>query len=82
MASKREEKAAPRRRSAREALPESPNPVDIAMAAAASGKPLPDIARRVLEEQAELLHAQRIELKLRHIGEVVRASGGERVRIG
>lgn len=74
MASKREEKAAPRKRSAREALPESPNPTDIAMAAAASGKPLPDIARRVLEEQADLLHAQRIELKLRHVGEVVRAA--------
>ncbi len=74
LASKREDKAAPRKRSAREALPESPNPTDIAMAAAASGKPLPDIARRVLEEQAELLHAQRIELKLRHVGEIVRAA--------
>jgi tetratricopeptide (TPR) repeat protein len=73
LASKRE-KAAPRRRNSREAIPESPNPIDIAMAAAASGKPLPETARRVLEEQAELLRAQRTELKLRHVGEVVRAA--------
>lgn len=44
------------------------------MAAAASGNPLPDIARRVLEEQAGLLRAQRTELKLRHTGELVRAA--------
>ena len=44
------------------------------MAAVASGQPLPDIARRVLEEQAELLHAQRIELRMRHVGEMVRAA--------
>ena len=74
MASKRDERPAPRRRGATDAIPESPNPIDIAMAATASGKPLPEIARRVLEEQAELLHAQRVELKLRHIGEVVRAA--------
>ena len=73
MAGKREDRPPPRRR-AREALPDSPNPVDIAMAAAASGKPLPDLARRVLEEQAELLSAQRLEMKLRHVGEIVRAA--------
>lgn len=44
------------------------------MASAASGRPLPDVARRVLEEQADLLHAQRIELRMRHIGEMVRAA--------
>jgi len=55
-------------------LPESPNPVDIAMAAAASGKPLPDVARRVLEEHANLVHAQCAELKLRKVGEGVRAA--------
>ena len=72
MAGKREDRPPPRR--AREALPDSPNPVDIAMAAAASGKPLPALARRVLEEQAELLSAQRSEMR-RHVGERTRRIG-------
>lgn len=64
----------PARKPRREDLPESPNPVDIAMVAAVSGKPLPDIARRVLEEQADLIHAQRDELRLKHVGDIVRAA--------
>jgi tetratricopeptide (TPR) repeat protein len=44
------------------------------MAAAASGKPLPEVARRVLEEQARFLSAQCAELRLRRIGEGVRAA--------
>ena len=42
---------APRPKRKRDApeLPESPGPVEIAMAAAASGKPLPEAARAVLE---------------------------------
>ena len=44
------------------------------MAAAVSGKPLPDVARRLLEEQSELIHAQCAELRLRGIGERVRAA--------
>ena len=61
------------RRVRREAMPGSSSAVDIAMGAAASGKALPEIARRVLEEQADLLHAQTSELKLRHVGKSVRA---------
>jgi tetratricopeptide (TPR) repeat protein len=64
----------PPRKPARERLPDTPDPIEIAMVAAASGKPLPDVARRVLEEQAELIHAQRAELRLRHVGEIVRAA--------
>ena len=56
-----------------ERLPETTGAIDIALAAVNSGKPLPDIARRVLEEQTRLLHAQVAELKLRHVGEGVRA---------
>ncbi len=67
------EDAKPQRRLKREAMPDSSSAVDIAMGAAASGKALPEIARRVLEEQAELLHAQTAELKLRHVGNSVRA---------
>lgn len=74
MATKAEARRAPRRRVGRNDIPDNHNPVDIAMAAAASGKPLPDVARRVLEEQADLLHAQRIELRMRHVGEMVRAA--------
>ena len=62
------------RKPRREELPESPNPVDIAMVAAVSGKPLPEVARRVLEEQADLIHAQRDELRLKHVGDIVRAA--------
>jgi len=55
-------------------LPSTPDAVDIAMAAAVSGKPLPDVARRLLEEQSTLIHAQCAELRLRGIGERVRAA--------
>src|SRR5438270_13685054 len=61
------------RKPAREAVPETSHPVDIAMIAAASGKPLPDIARRVLEEEARLIREQCTELRLREVGERVRA---------
>jgi tetratricopeptide (TPR) repeat protein len=74
VATKAEARRAPSRRSAREALLDNHNPVDIAMAAVASGKALPDVARRVLEEQADLLRAQRVELRMRHVGETVRAA--------
>ena len=74
MATKAEARRAPRGRNTREAQLDNHNPVDIAMAAVATGKPLPDVARRVLEEQADLLHAQRVELRMRHVGEMVRAA--------
>src|SRR3954452_6373989 len=54
--------------------PETPDAVDIAMAAAVSGRPLPDVARRLLEEQSALIRAQCAELHLRGIGERVRAA--------
>jgi tetratricopeptide (TPR) repeat protein len=54
--------------------PSTPDPIEIAMAAAASGKPFPEVARRVLEEQARFLSAQCAELRLRRIGEGVRAA--------
>lgn len=63
-----------RQRGLDEPCPETPDPIDLAMAAAASGRPLPPIAQRVLEEHAELIHAQRAELKLRRVGEAVRAA--------
>jgi len=62
------------RKPAREELPGTPNPIDIAMVAAVSGKPLPDVARRLLEEEARLIRAQCTELRLREIGERVRAA--------
>ena len=62
------------RKPAREELPDSPNPIDIAMVAAVSGKPLPDVAKRLLEEEARLIRAQCTELRLREIGERVRAA--------
>jgi tetratricopeptide (TPR) repeat protein len=62
------------RKPQREELPDTPNPLDIAMVAAVSGKPLPDIARRLLEEEARLIRAQCTELRLREIGERVRAA--------
>jgi len=55
-------------------LPSTSDAVDIAMAAAVSGKALPDVARRLLEEQSELIHAQCAELRMRGIGERVRAA--------
>jgi tetratricopeptide (TPR) repeat protein len=62
------------------ALPDTPDPIEIAMIAAASGKPLPGPALNVLEKharlidcQAELAKAQCSELKLRKVGEGVRA---------
>jgi tetratricopeptide (TPR) repeat protein len=55
-------------------LPNTPDAVDIAMHAAVSGKPLPDVARRLLEEQSELIHAQCAELHLRAMGQRVRAA--------
>lgn len=64
----------PPRKSAPERPPDTTDPIEIAMVAAASGRPIPEVARRVLEEQAELIHAQRADLRLRHIGEIVRAA--------
>jgi len=63
-----------RRKPRAERLPETPNAVDIAMHAVASGKPLPDVARRLLEEQSELVHAQCSEIRTRQVGERVRAA--------
>ena len=48
----------PKRRAKAPDLPESPGPVEIAMAAAASGKPLPEAARTVLEKHASLIDIQ------------------------
>jgi tetratricopeptide (TPR) repeat protein len=62
-----------RRKNVREVLPDTPDPIEIAMVAAASGKPLPDAARNVLEKHARLIDAQCSELKLRRVGEGVRA---------
>ncbi len=69
------------RKAPREKSPVTPDPIEIAMVAAASGKPLPDAARNVLEKharlidrQAELAQAQCAELKLRRVGEGVRAA--------
>jgi tetratricopeptide (TPR) repeat protein len=62
------------RRPRREAMPDTPDPIEIAMVAAVSGKPIPNVARRILEEQADFIHAQRDEIRLRHIGELVRAA--------
>ena len=74
MATKAVDAAAPRRRAAREQVPTTTDSVEIALtAAAASGRPLPDVARRLLEEQTKLIHAQWTELRLRKIGEGVRA---------
>lgn len=84
MATKAARPAKPSRKTVRESVPDTPDtpdPVDIAMAAAASGKPLPDAARSVLEKharlidcQARLTNAQCAELRLRKIGEGVRAA--------
>src|SRR3954468_13932031 len=68
------ERPKPNRKAAHEKLPDTPNPLDIAMVAAVSGRPLPDIARRLLEEEARLIRAQCTELRLREMGERVRAA--------
>ena len=69
-----------RRKAAVDAIPTTPDPIEIAMIAAASGKPLPNAARdvlvkhaRLIDCQAELAKAQCSELKLRRVGEGVRA---------
>lgn len=61
-------------RAVRERIPDTPDAIDIAMAAAVSGRPLPEVARNLLEEQAHLIHAQWQELNMRRIGELVRAA--------
>ena len=60
---------------------DSDNPIEIAMVAAATGKEVPDAARNVLKKhallidcQAELAKAQTTEIRLRHVGERVRAA--------
>src|SRR5687767_1220770 len=81
MATEVEAGAKARRAGARDKFPTTPDPIEIAMVAAASGKPLPDAARSVLEKhgklidrQADLAQAQCAELKLRRVGEGVRAA--------
>ncbi|GAA4717497.1 hypothetical protein H9L13_07070 [Sphingomonas lutea] len=81
MATKTASRAKARTTPLRDELPSTSDPVEIAMAVASSGKPLPDAARSVLEKhaklidrQAELAHAQCGELKLRRVGEGVRAA--------
>lgn len=61
------------RRPAKAGLPNTSDPIEIAMASVASGKPLPDVARSILEEQAKLIRAQTADLRLRQVGEGVRA---------
>ncbi len=63
-----------RRKPRGERLPETADGVDIAMHAVASGKPLPDVARRLLEEQSRLVRAQTSEIRTRQVGERVRAA--------
>ena len=63
-----------RRKPRVERLPDTPDAVEIAMHAVASGKPLPDVARRLLEEQSQLVHAQCSEIRTRQVGERVRAA--------
>ena len=62
-----------RRKPRAERLPDTADGVDIAMHAVASGKALPDVARRLLEEQSRLVRAQTSELRTRQVGERVRA---------
>ena len=52
------ETAKRRPRAKRERAAESDNPVEIAMVAASSGRPLPDAARNVLEKHALLIDCQ------------------------
>jgi tetratricopeptide (TPR) repeat protein len=63
-----------RRRAPQDSPLSASDPVEIAMAAAASGKPLPDAARSVLEKHGRLIDAQVTELRMRHVGERVRAA--------
>ena len=63
-----------RRKPRAERLPETNDAVDIAMHAVASGKPLPDVARRLLEEQSRFVRAQTSEIRTRQVGERVRAA--------
>ena len=74
MATKGARPAKPRRTPRREPCPDTPDPVDLAMEFAASDQPMPEVARRVLEEHAQLIRAQRDELRLRKVGEGVRAA--------
>lgn len=74
MASKAAKPEKPRKAARREPCPETPDPIDLAMKLAASGRQIPDIARTVLHEHAQLIRAQRDELRLRKIGEGVRAA--------
>ena len=63
-----------RRKPRSERMPETNDAVDIAMHAVASGKPLPDVARRLLEEQSRFVRAQTSEIRTRQVGERVRAA--------
>ena len=63
-----------RRKPRTEQLPETNDAVDIAMHAVASGKPLPDVARHLLEEQSRFVRAQTSEIRTRQVGERVRAA--------
>lgn len=54
-------------------LPDTPDAIEIAMAAVGAAEPLPDIARTVLEKHARLLDMQAQELELKHISERVQA---------
>lgn len=74
MAADVEPAAKARRRPRPERLPETNDAVDIAMHAVVSGKPLPDIARRLLEEQARFVRAQTSDIRTRQVGERVRAA--------
>jgi len=63
-----------RRKPRGERMPETNDAVDIAMHAVASGKSLPDVARRLLEEQSRFVRAQTSEIRTRQVGERVRAA--------
>ncbi|OSZ69213.1 hypothetical protein CAP39_10545 [Sphingomonas sp. IBVSS1] len=54
-------------------LPDTPDAIEIAMAAAGSGQPVADISRTVLEKHAQLLDRQAKELALKHVGDLVQA---------
>ena len=74
MAGDLEPAAKSRRRSRPERLPETNDAVDIAMHAVVAGKPLPDVARRLLEDQSRFVRAQTSEIRTRQVGERVRAA--------
>jgi tetratricopeptide (TPR) repeat protein len=63
-----------RRKPRAERLPDTNDAIDIAMHAVASGKPLPDVARQLLEEQSRFVRAQTSEIRTRQVGERVRAA--------